>query len=186
MRVMRIGLTLVLCFGISANVLAAGYAALLGRLKAQDFTIDFRALRLAFTQTPHYHPNSSASREFRKQVQTALEGKDYKGALKAADAWLATEYMNPFAQLGAARAHDALGEAEQARFHNRVADGIYNSLCLPGQGRAASAPCQVISLDEEHFYLAPDSKMRVGGSVEWSIRAGIFEFGFTSTKPLPN
>jgi Domain of unknown function (DUF4919) len=165
MRIMRIGFSLVLCVGITGMAQAADYAALLGRLKANDFTVDFRALRLAYTQTPGYHPNSSASREFRKQVQTALERKDYKGALKAADAWLATEYVNPFAQLGAARAYDALGEAEQARFHNRVADGIYDSLCLPGQGRSAAAPCQVISLDEEHFYLARH-QFQVGGQYE--------------------
>jgi Domain of unknown function (DUF4919) len=165
MRVMRIGFALVLFLGITANALAADYAALLARLKAQDFTIDFRALRLAYTQTPDYHPNSTTSRESRKQVQMALESKDYKGALKAADAWLATEYVNPFAQLGAARAHDALGEAEQARFHNRVADSLYNSLCLPGQGRSAAAPCQVISLDEEHFYLARH-QFQVGAQYE--------------------
>ncbi len=34
--------------------------------------------------------------------------------------------------------------------------------------------------------MAPDSKTRVGGSVLRSMSAGIFELGFTSTKPLPN
>ena len=32
--------------------------------------------------------------------------------------------------------------------------------------------------------MAPDSKIRVGGDVEWSTIAGIFEFGFAATKPL--
>ena len=34
--------------------------------------------------------------------------------------------------------------------------------------------------------IAPDSKTRVEGSVLVSKRAGIFELGFISTKPLPN
>jgi hypothetical protein len=34
--------------------------------------------------------------------------------------------------------------------------------------------------------IAPDSKTRVGGSVLRSSSAGIFEFGFTATNPLPN
>ena len=165
MRIARTGLTLILWCGIALGAMADDYATLLGRLKANDFAVDFRALRLAYTRTPDYHPNSNASREFKKQVQTALERKNYVGARKAADAWLALEYVNPFAQLGAARAHDALGEAEQARFHNRVADGIYTSLCLPGQGRSAAAPCQVISLDEEHFYLARH-EFQVGAQYE--------------------
>lgn len=148
-------LALFLCgIFVSAMAMSDEYASLLARLKASDFTIDFRALRLAYTETPAYQPNSGAALSFRKRVQTALAGKDYVGAIKIADEWLAKEYVNPFAHLGAARAHDALGAAELARFHNRVADGLYNSLCLPGQGRSTARPCQVISLDEEHFYLA--------------------------------
>ncbi len=165
MRIARTGFMLLVWCGITVSAGVDDYAALLGRLKANDFTVDFRALRLAYTRTPDYHPNSSASHEFKKQIQAALESKDYAGALKAADAWLALEYLNPFAQLGAARAHDALGEADQARFHNRVAEGIYASLCLPGQGRSAAAPCQVISLDEEHFYLARH-QFQVGAQYE--------------------
>jgi hypothetical protein len=34
--------------------------------------------------------------------------------------------------------------------------------------------------------MLPDSNTRVGGVVEWSLRAGIFEFGLMSTKPLEN
>jgi len=33
--------------------------------------------------------------------------------------------------------------------------------------------------------MAPDSKTRTGSGPERSSRAGIFEFGLTSTKPLP-
>ena len=157
-------LALLVC-GISGSAMAEDYATLLTRLKAADFSIDFRSLRLAYTQTPAYHPNSGVSLSFRKRVQSALVNKDYGGAVKAADEWLAVEYVNPFAHLGAARAHDALGAAEQARFHHRVADGLYNSVCLPGQGLSATAPCQVISLDEEHFYLARH-QFEVGGQYE--------------------
>ena len=34
--------------------------------------------------------------------------------------------------------------------------------------------------------IAADSKTLVGGCVLTSSKAGIFEFGFTATKPLPN
>ncbi|VGQ09077.1 hypothetical protein SB00610_05334 [Klebsiella quasipneumoniae subsp. similipneumoniae] len=34
--------------------------------------------------------------------------------------------------------------------------------------------------------MLPDSNTRVGGVVEWSLSAGIFEFGLVSTKPLEN
>lgn len=152
---MRItGVLVFLLWAVSASVLAGDYASLLARVKSGDFTLDFRALRLAYAQTPAYRPTSGAARDFKKRLQTALERKDYAGAVKIADTWLADEYVSPFAHLGAARAHELLGATAQARFHNRVADALYDSLCQPGQGSSAAAPCQVISLDEEHFYLA--------------------------------
>jgi hypothetical protein len=154
-----------LCWILSLNVLADDYASLLARVKAGDFTVDFHALRFAYAQSPAYRPTSGASREFRQRVQAALERKDYVNAANTAEAWLAEEYVNPFAHLGAARAREALGATEQARFHNRVADALYESVCQPGQGSTVDAPCQVISLDEELFYLARH-QFEVGGQYE--------------------
>ena len=34
--------------------------------------------------------------------------------------------------------------------------------------------------------MAPDSNTRIGVGPLWSISAGILEFGFAATKPLPN
>lgn len=79
MRIARTGFMLLVWCGITVSAGVDDYAALLGRLKANDFTVDFRALRLAYTRTPDYHPNSSASHEFKKQIQAALESKDYAG-----------------------------------------------------------------------------------------------------------
>jgi len=153
---LQIALVTVACalFALPAAYAADEYAQLRAQVEAGDFTVDFRALRFAYARTPAYEPTSGAARDARKRLQTALENKDYTTALDVGLAWLAVEYVNPFAHLGIARAHQSLGATDKARFHNRVADGLYDSICRGGEGRTAAAPCPVISLDEEYFYLA--------------------------------
>jgi hypothetical protein len=153
-----------ICLGLLAGIVGIGvteaaggaqeYAALAARLRGGDLGTDFRALRLAYAHSEVYRPNSAAGIERRREVQAALERKDYAAAAAAAAQWLEQEYVNPFAHLGAARAEEGLGRLEAARFHNRVADGLYESICAPGEGRSPDRPCQVISRDEEFFYLA--------------------------------
>lgn len=149
---------LLVCLAISGGGAVAGdtdsYPALVARLRGGDLALDFRALRFAYAHSPDYRPNAAAGVEHRREVQAALERKDFTAAAAAATRWLDQEYVNPFAHLGAARAQEGLGQLEAARFHNRVADGLYESICAPGEGRTQDRPCQVISRDEEFFYLA--------------------------------
>ncbi|MGH8597313.1 MAG: hypothetical protein ACREXT_11710, partial [Gammaproteobacteria bacterium] len=146
---------LIYVLGLAAPVLADdNFSSLKDRVRGGDFSVDFRALRMAYAATPAYRPNTGVSLAFRQRVQVALEAKKFTTALQASDDWLAQEYVNPFAHLGAARAHDALGHAEQARFHQRVADRLYESICRDGEGFSVDSPCPVLSIDEEHFYLA--------------------------------
>ena len=140
---------------------ADDYAALKARLLNGDFAIDFRALRLAYAETPAYHPNAPATLDFRRRTQAALQAKKYADVLAIGETWLTADYLNPFAHMGVARAHEALGHTEQARFHNRVLEGLYNSICVNGQGQSASSPCKVLSIDEEHFYLGRN-RLQVG------------------------
>lgn len=145
---------LVTCSGGAVADDAQTYPAMLSRLRGGDVALDFRALRLAYARSADYRPNAATGIELRREVQGALERKDYAAADAAAARWLALEYVNPFAHLGAARAREGLGQLDAARFHNRVADGLFESICAPGEGRTSDKPCPVISRDEEFFYLA--------------------------------
>lgn len=129
------------------------YTALKTRLNKGE-VVDFKAARLAFAETEGYHPNSAATLDFRKRLQAALDAQKFTEALKIADAWLADEYLNPFAQMGAARAHEGLGHKAETNLHRRIVQGVADSICAPGQGQSADAPCVVLSIDEELFYLA--------------------------------
>jgi hypothetical protein len=132
---------------------AEDYATLQARVAQGDFSVDFRALRMAYARTAAYQPNNSQSLRFRQQVQQALQAKDYAQALHVGEAWLADDFLNPFAQMGVARAYEAIGQAEQSRLHNRIAEEIFESICRAGEGFSPDAPCPVLSIDEQHFFL---------------------------------
>ena len=139
---------------LSGSALAAeDYAALKARLASGDAKLDFRALRLAHAAAPDYAPNQAALLEKRRAVEQALKAEKYEEAKPLLESWLAADFLNPFAHLGAARVAEKTGNATQAAFHNAVVEGVFNSICAKGEGLSEDKPCQVLSIDEEHFYL---------------------------------
>ena len=143
-----------LAFAASPALAAEDYASLAKRLQDGDTTVDFRALRLAYAATPGYAPNRPTMLEHRRAVQKALSDAKFDEATSRVQRWLAEDPLNPFAHLGAARVYEKTGKAEQAKFHDDVAQGIGKSICGPGEGQDEAKPCPVISLDEELFYMA--------------------------------
>ncbi|MEN9728512.1 MAG: hypothetical protein RL434_2878 [Pseudomonadota bacterium] len=150
----------------------AAWPALRDRLEAGDTSVDFRALRLAFATSAAYQADTPALREMQEHVSRALAKDDFAGADKAATAWLAVEYVNPFAHLGAARAQDALGAPAAAAFHRKVAEGLMDSLCQRGEGQSPDAPCVAISVAEVYAYLAR-RRLEPGASHEAQCKGGV-------------
>jgi len=146
----------------AADAEPADYAALKARLAAGDATVDFRALRHAHADAPDYLPNSPDSLVRRKAVQDALEARRFDTALALLQKWLAADFINPFAHLGAARAYRETGDEERAAFHDAVVDGIYASICAPDEGLSENRPCPVLSIDEQHFFLVMNGFMVQG------------------------
>lgn len=142
------------------------------RVAAGDSGVDFRALRLAFAASDEYRVDTPALREWQHKVEEALATADFAGADKAAAAWLALEYVNPFAHLGAARAQEGLGAPAQATFHRKVAEGLLDSICQRGEGQTPDAPCAVISVAEIYAYLAR-RRLEPGASYEAECAGGV-------------
>lgn len=138
---------------LAADTAPADYASLKARLAAGDATVDFRALRDAHATTPDYRPNSPDALVRRKAVQDALEARRFDAAVALLEKWLAVDFLNPFAHLGAARAYRETGNAEKAAFHEAVVDGLYASICGRDEGLSENRPCPVLSIDEQHFFL---------------------------------
>jgi len=150
----------------------ASWTALRDRVAAGDTGVDFRALRLAFAASAGYEADTAALREWQQRVSEALAESNFEAADKAATAWLAVEYVNPFAHLGAARAQDALGVPAAATFHRKVAEGLMDSLCQRGEGQTPDAPCVAISVAEVYSYLAR-RRLEPGASHEAECAGGV-------------
>jgi len=149
------GLVCALTAGLvqAGDVPSPDYATLKARLAAGDTTVDFRALRFAHAASAEYLPNSPDSLVRRKLVQDALEAGRFAEAATLLEKWLAADFLNPFAHLGAVRAYRELGNEDKAKFHDAVVDGLFASICARDEGLSEDRPCPVLSIDEQHFFL---------------------------------
>jgi hypothetical protein len=128
---------------------AQKYAALLERAKQSDATIDFRELRLAYTDTADYNPYSS-DRESRKEMFAALNAKEFARAIGAAEKILTKNFVEINSHFVSYVAHRELGNADKSKFHKFMFDGLVKSILSSGDGKTADTAFVVISTDEEY------------------------------------
>jgi hypothetical protein len=95
----------------------------------------FVALRWAFTRWEGYHPRMSA--KFGRhclEIFKAGRRKKYDWVVDHCDEALQHSYVDVTTHALCAQAHSALGDAERAGFHSRVASGLLASLLASGDG----------------------------------------------------
>jgi len=128
------------------------YQSLLAKLKGFDRSIDFKALRVAYSETSLYDPMGDWAREVgaRRAILKALEDKDYEKALESAQALLAKNYLNIFAHSVCRFAYKQLNDLNQHEFHQFVENGLINSILSSGDGKSPETAYWVISLSEEY------------------------------------
>lgn len=130
----------------------SSYALLLERVKKSDATVDFRELRMAYTETSDYSPYGG-DRDTRQKMFAALKAKEFEQALESAEKILARNFVEINAQFGAYVANRELGNADKATFHRFVFDGLIKSITASGDGQSAATAFVVISTDEEYVLL---------------------------------
>ena len=125
------------------------FAALLERAKKSDATLDFKELRMAYTETPDYSPYGG-DRETWKKMFAALNAREFDAAVESAEKILAKNYVEINAQFVAYVAHRESGRAEKATFHKFMFDGLVKSITGSGDGKTAETAYVVITTDEEY------------------------------------
>ena len=130
---------------------AKDYEDLLAMLKKGDTKIDFRKLRLAFTETKAFAPYGGT--EIRKKMNEAYIKKDYNEALKVAQERLNNYYVDIDAHFVALLAYTALGKDKEAEFHRDVVKGLLESILNGADGKTAQTAYFVISIREEYFIM---------------------------------
>lgn len=125
------------------------YEALLARLKKNDQTVDFKELRLAYTESPQYSPYGGDSAS-RTKMFASLKANEFDKALELAGTTLTGNYLDIMGHFGSFVAHRELGQAELASFHRFIFDGLLNSIKNSGDGKTTGTAFVVISTDEEY------------------------------------
>ena len=127
----------------------ASYAALLERVKKSDSTVDFRELRLAYTETAQYNPYGG-DRDTRQKMFAALQGKQFDQAVELAEKIMTGNFVEINAHFVAYVANRELGRADKAAFHKFMFEGLIKSIKGSSDGLSPETAFVVISTDEEY------------------------------------
>jgi hypothetical protein len=152
--VVLIGATTVMAWQsqAAADVNNPDYYDLVKKLKNNDVTIDFQALRLAYTKTQDYKPYG-ADDGAKDAAFDALKQKNFAEAARQAETVMEKNYVDLDAHMVCRIAYREMGNMEKYTFHNAVMRGLVNSLYASGDGTTPETAIVVISVPEEYFLL---------------------------------
>ncbi|HUL15306.1 MAG TPA: DUF4919 domain-containing protein [Terriglobales bacterium] len=150
-------LLLFLAFAPSAfsqgNVVAPDpYQALVDRVKKGDQTVNFRDLRIAYSNSPAFTQGPDTSGQ-KKNMRQALNDKDYSRVIQNADVVLASDFVDMDAHFVEYLAYSELKNPERADFHKFVLQSLLKSIASSGDGKSPETAYVVISVDEEYVLL---------------------------------
>lgn len=130
-----------------AESTGADYDQFVSKLKAGDTKIDYKAMRVAFTESKGF---SSFGGGTDYELFKLLGDKKYKNAIKATDEILKTNYVDIDAHMVCAIAYGETGDKAKADFHKAVYFGLINSIIGGADGRTAKTAYVVLSIGEEN------------------------------------
>src|SRR6185369_4905824 len=142
-----IGVFLSLCAAVPGALLAQEnkptYESLLEKVKKQDPSVDFTALRMAYADRP-FKKGEGSDPDLRKKLFPAL-GENPDKAIGIAGKVLAGNYLDIDAHIVSALAYKDKHDVEQEKLHNFVAEGLCRSILASGDGQALESAYVVIS-----------------------------------------
>jgi len=137
----------------AAQPAAPGYDALLARAKSGDATLDFAALRLAFAETPQYHPYGGPAAPFRDAMWKAYNGGDCAKAIEQAGKVIDLVFVDIDAHIVSDLCYRRQGDGASADLQHMIAQGLLRSIAQSGDGNSPETAYVVIGVDEEYSLL---------------------------------
>jgi hypothetical protein len=129
------------------------YSALVARAEADDATVDFRQLRLAWLDSAARKRRASTQEMTRTMVQAAQAGEVDKAAT-AARAILAIDYTDMGAHKYLRQSCAMKGDDPCALHEHFVEFRLLNSIIGTGDGKSPPTAWKVTSIDEEYFIMS--------------------------------
>lgn len=130
----------------------ANYDQLVSKVRQGDLSIDFKALRFAFAKRPDAN-TEAADIKIQAAMIKAYNDKNYKEAIKLADGIQKTRFIDMNSHVIASMAHQGLGDAKKAKFHEAVYLGLINSILNGADGNSTKTAYIVINPAEEYVLL---------------------------------
>lgn len=124
------------------------YDEMVRQLKTGVVSIDFTQLRMKYAASPEYVPEEGSDKI--RQMYTDLNAKNYKGALKVANAVLEKQYVNIDAHVVVSLAYAGLHDQAASKLHHDIAMGLARSILNSGSGTSVATAYKVISVEEEY------------------------------------
>lgn len=135
----------------AANAKPGGsYVGMLERARRGDRSIDFGAMRMAYTETADYNPYGG---DVRREMFGALGASKFEEALSVAEKALEKNYVDLNAHYVAFVANRELKRVDRAEFHRTMFAGLIESIQRSGDGKSAETAFVVISTTEEYVLL---------------------------------
>ena len=125
------------------------YANLVSKAKGGDTSVDFTAMRLAYTETKDYSYHGPEKEE-REKFYKPFGSKNYKEALKQVEKYLDSNYVDANAHYVAYTSAKEMKDETKAEFYKAILLGLLNSIKNGNNGLSAKTPFKVISIDEEY------------------------------------
>lgn len=159
---------LVLALWMAASIYAAEkdditYRTLVQRVKSGDFSIDFRALRVACIKSSQCEPRSTA--DDLGVLNKAMADRRFQAAADLAERLIDEGFANMEVHADCVGIYKELNQPEKAQFHLSVVTGMLRSIMSSGDGRTKEAAYEVICTREEYMALSAQGLPYVGSKV---------------------
>ncbi|HEV2859676.1 MAG TPA: DUF4919 domain-containing protein [Pyrinomonadaceae bacterium] len=139
------------------------YDALLEAAKKDGASVDYKALRLAYFETPDYSPLTGMMNY--RALWGLLMQQNWAEAAKQAEVVLARNHVDINAHMVAHIAYRQQANDEKAKYHRRWAEGLLESVKAGGDGKSPDTAWEVIAISEEYALLRSMNLERVQQSV---------------------
>jgi hypothetical protein len=138
-----------ICIAEDAAKAKATYDALVGKAKSGDKTVDFKQMRLSYSDSPSQKDTDPQ----KKAMFAALNSGSLAEAIKNADAVLAESFVDMDAHIVESIANQELKNSEQADFHKYIYQQLMKSITDSGDGKSPETAYVVIEVHEEYVLL---------------------------------
>jgi hypothetical protein len=138
--------------GICATADDIVYRDLTKRVKAGDFGVDFRTLRLACIKSSYCSPRGKP--EDLAAMSRAEAGHQFDRAVAIAERMIDQGFVNVEARASCSSAYAKLNKPELAQFHRDVTAALMRSILKSGDGRSKETAFEGICTREEYVILS--------------------------------